>query len=102
MIDVRQVRRCYPAPREPRFDDNTPQSYCVGGALAQFLGAGPGYRFPVPGDIASYLRSANPFLDAAEAEQYAHQIVWCNDAARFDAAWTALQTALEVERREAA
>jgi hypothetical protein len=102
MVDVVQIRRRYPNPREPRFDDSTPASYCVGAAFIQYMGASSDYRFPTPEEIVPYLLRANRALDVAEADVYAKEIVYYNDAARFDRAWETLRGALQHSPAQAA
>jgi hypothetical protein len=91
MVTVTEIKSRYPNPVESSGVPNT-KDYCVGGAFCLYKGKTS--NFPGGYTLACDLRKENQSLSLEEAETFAREIIECNDAGMFTAAWTALDKAL--------
>jgi hypothetical protein len=91
---LKQIREKYPYPsRLPHGDESWgDESYCVGGALCQFVGNG--IEFPTVSMLANVLCAVNKNLSDEKGGEYAFKIIMENQAGNFDSAWDVLGDAL--------
>jgi|SRR5579859_1019349 len=99
-MKVEEIRAKYPNPmRAGRATYSVAQEkYCVGGALGRCLFE-EGKCLPFPGyvELACYLRTANPMLEANLSWQAAMGIIAANDDGDFESAWSIMAQAIKEE-----
>lgn len=91
---IAELQAQFPTPRIDTDDDFTLDSYCVGGALCQWVYLENGSNFPDEVELSGALRAANPALDRPDALDYALAIIAANDGGDFPCAWATLARAL--------
>ena len=92
-ITMEAVKEKYPNPSTGILKGT---DYCVGGALARYLGewANDKLAYPVINYVGRLLMSANPMLTENDAIGYSVKIIDENDSGCFEDAWATLGRAL--------
>ena len=96
-VSVERIKQRFPKPKTFEQGKIRPGSYCVGGAMMDFVGLPNGAGFPDVDEIAAFLGLMNPKLLPEEADQYAEEIVGLNDKGHFSLAWQKAEEALETD-----
>ena len=96
-VSVQRIKQRYPKPKSFEEGKIRPGSYCVGGAMMNFVGLPNGQGFPDVDEISAFLALVNPQLAQEDADHFASEIVRLNDGGHFSLAWQKADEALEFE-----
>jgi len=96
-ISIQRIKQRFPKPKSFEESKVRPGSYCVGGAMMDFVGLPNGEGFPDVEEISAFLALVNPQLAPEEADEFAAEIVRLNDGGHFSLAWQKAEEALEYQ-----
>lgn len=94
MLSLDEVKKQFPIPMSIYDTNHVPGAYCVGGAICATTLVTIVSKFPSWKYIADALLLRNPGLTTRIALQFAYRVVYENDRRNFDAAWAAVENAI--------